>query len=83
MGQNYPNPFDVDTRIDYSIANSGHVTFEVVDVTGKVVFFQDMGTVGAGDYSMTLAGATLKPGAYYYTLSVNDSRVTKRMVVTK
>ncbi len=37
LGQNFPNPFNPTTKIDYEIAQSGIVELKVYDVLGREV----------------------------------------------
>jgi hypothetical protein len=83
LGQNYPNPYNNDTRIDYSLENGGVVSFQVVDVTGKVVYDRQMGNQAAGDYTMSIDGANFSAGLYYYSLTVDGIRTTRTMSVAK
>jgi hypothetical protein len=83
LGQNVPNPFNGTTRIDYNLINSGNVVFTVVDLTGKVVMERNMGQQASGAYTLNIESGDLSAGTYYYTLSVDGVRTTKRMVVEK
>lgn len=83
LGQNIPNPFNGASQISYTLDNGGKVSMEIVDVTGKVVANFNEGTKSAGTYNITVNADELAAGVYYYTLMVDDSRTTKRMVVSK
>ena len=83
VGQNVPNPFDGTSVISYSLTENSNVSVEFVDVTGKVVKTVTPGSQEAGTYSITIDGADLAEGVYFYTFTIGDQKVTKQMVVTK
>lgn len=83
LAQNTPNPFDNNTMIRFNLAQAEMCSFEVVDVTGKVVKSIDLGSRGAGQHQIELNANEFNKGIYFYTLTAGDSRMTKKMVVTK
>ena len=83
LEQNQPNPFNDNAIVRYNLKESGDVRFEVIDVTGKVVASEYVGKQAAGNYNFEINGADLNSGVYYYTLYVNDQKITKKMMVTK
>ncbi len=83
LAQNWPNPFDNNTMIKFTLANNEMCSFEVVDVTGKVVKSIDLGSRGAGQHQIELNANEFNKGIYFYTLTAGDSKMTKKMVVTK
>jgi len=80
LSQNYPNPFDGTTALDYTLNSSADVTFEVVDLAGRVVVAENMGTQFAGNYTFEIDGSTLSSGVYYVNMTVNGERVTRKML---
>lgn len=83
LGQNWPNPFDNNTMIKFTLANSEMCSFEVVDITGKIVKSIDLGSRGAGQHQIELNANEFNKGIYFYTLTAGDSKMTKKMIVTK
>lgn len=81
LGQNSPNPVDGNTTINYSIINGGDVLFNVYDVTGKMVISVDKGKQVAGSYTIDLNTSTLDAGVYFYTMNVNGTSATRKMIV--
>ncbi len=81
LGQNTPNPANGSTVINYSTLQSGSVTFEVLDITGKVVFSSYEGNQAAGSYTVELDAAQFNAGVYTYTLTVNGNQLTKKMII--
>jgi hypothetical protein len=82
LSQNIPNPANGTTSITYTLAEAGEVSFEVVDITGKVVSTLNIGQKSVGDYNITFDASSFAPGVYFYTLTVGNAKITKRMVIT-
>jgi flagellar hook assembly protein FlgD len=81
LAQNFPNPANGTTTISYELAQAGNVTLEVYDVTGKKVMEVNAGQTAAGQHNFVLDANSLNAGLYNYSLVVNDTRVTKTMMV--
>ena len=83
LKQNYPNPFNPTTTIEYSISNTAFVTLKVYDILGKEVTSLVSEQKAAGNYNVTFDASNYTTGIYYYTLTANNFRETKKMMLTK
>lgn len=83
LEQNVPNPFSANATINYTLAKASDVTFTVTDLSGKVILSQNYGKQSAGSQKITVDGANLANGIYYYTLTAGSSKATRKMVVSK
>jgi hypothetical protein len=83
LGQNYPNPFNPTTTIGYSIPRSGNVSLKVFDVLGREVASLVDGFMPSGDHTVTLDGARLASGVYFYRLESTGSVNIRRMILIK
>jgi hypothetical protein len=83
LNQNVPNPANNSSLINYSLKESADVNFEIVDITGKVIYSENMGNKGAGSYSVNVNTADYAAGIYYYTMTAGADKITKKMMVTK
>jgi len=83
LGQNMPNPFSTTTTINYELNTASAVTFEVVDVTGKVIYTSFEGSKSAGAHNMNFNAETIGAGLYFYSIITAEGRTTRQMVVTK
>ncbi len=83
LGQNYPNPFSAETRFEISLAKPAVVSIEIRDVTGKTVQMMEEGAKPAGKHIITISNSGLEAGIYFYTLRSGESRITRRMVVSR
>ncbi len=80
---NFPNPFNSQTTIFYTLPRtSKFVLFEVFDVTGKKVFSKNCGRQIAGEHKMDFS-EPLSPGEYFYTITTDNFMGTRKMMVTK
>ena len=80
---NYPNPFNPDTRIDFSLAEPTQVTVEVFNLTGQLVTTLVDDFHQAGEYSVSWDGSNATSGVYFYRLSAGEFTQTKRMILLK
>jgi len=83
LNQNYPNPFNPETKISYSLPRAGEVTIKLYDLTGREVTTLVEGNRPAGVYSLTVDGAELPSGVYFYTIRANDFSAVKKMTLMK
>ncbi len=78
---NFPNPYNTQTTIIYTIPRtSSFVTFEVYDAVGRKLFTQNLGSQIAGEHQLQYS-QPLAPGEYYYTITTNNFKGTRKMVV--
>jgi hypothetical protein len=88
LGNNYPNPFNPSTTIQYSVSTTGHVRLRVFDVSGREVASLVNAVQSPGNYVVSWhgtddAGRALASGAYFYTLEGLGHQITRRMVLLK
>lgn len=80
----YPNPANGETTISYSLNKSGNVNIVITDMMGRTVKMMNQGNQVAGtSYNVNLNTSDLANGTYFYTLSVNGEKQTKKLVVNK
>ena len=77
----FPNPTNGVTTVKFNLNFASEVTFEMRDISGKVVYSLDMGTRAAGMNNITVDATDFAAGAYTYTLTVNGERATDRLLV--
>jgi hypothetical protein len=81
--QNYPNPFNPTTTIKYSLNVETFIRLNVFDVLGMLVKVLVNETQKPGNYSFEFDGSNLSSGIYYYTVTVGEFGVTKKMLLLK
>lgn len=84
LSQNMPNPTNGVSVISYELEKSAQIAFNVFDVTGKVVYTENVGEQSSGNHNVNFNSAKLSAGVYYYSLTVNSvSTASMKMVVIK
>jgi hypothetical protein len=91
VGQNFPNPFNPTTRINYGVPTLSHIVLRVVDILGRDIATLVDGVEGPGNKSVPFDGSRLASGMYFYRLhatAVGDSRAgdfiqTRKMILSK
>jgi Secretion system C-terminal sorting domain len=89
LKQNFPNPFNPQTEISYSLKERSSISLKVFDITGKEVVSLTNGIKDAGLFSKTFNGVGLPSGLYIYELDViglesgQRFKDTKRMLLIK
>lgn len=81
--QNYPNPTNGMTTVKYSLEEAAEISFEVIDITGKVVFASNEGNKSNGVHVIDIDTKDFNAGVYFYSVIVNGSKLTKKMTVSK
>lgn len=85
LEQNYPNPVSGTTTIRYSLPHAGNVTLSLYDVLGRKLETLIENTQESGTYLYTLDPKTIcsniPTGMYFYTLSFEDTVITKMLEV--
>ncbi|MYE91489.1 T9SS type A sorting domain-containing protein [Candidatus Poribacteria bacterium] len=91
--QNFPNPFNPETWIPYTLARAADVNIRIYNIQGKLVRQLDVGQQPAGRYlSRETAvywngkdhlGKSVSSGVYFYTLKADAFSDTRRMVILK
>lgn len=81
--QNFPNPFNPYTKINYSIKNTGLATIKIYDILGRELYRLVDEEKLPGNYSVDFDASKLSSGIYFYKLEVNGFVDVKRMVLIK
>jgi hypothetical protein len=81
--QNFPNPFNPTTIINYSIPKSGLVTIIIYDIHGREIKKLVNEEKSAGNYSLRFSGANLSSGIYFYRMQSGSFVETKKLILLK
>lgn len=80
----YPNPASDRAVLSYTLNQSGNVNLTVTDLMGRTVMTQNEGRREAGiAYKSNINVSALSNGTYFYTVEVNGSKSTNKLVVNK
>jgi len=88
LGQNFPNPFNPSTRIDFALDTAGMVDVSVYDLAGRRVATLRHGELDAGEHHViwdgrTDRGAAAAAGQYRYVLRTAAGQVSRSMTLLK
>ena len=80
LAQNYPNPFDGTTRIEFNLPSAGIARFCVTDALGRQVYCVN-DYFFSGTNTITFNRDNLPAGVYYYSVEYNGERRMKKMIL--
>ncbi|NUN68082.1 MAG: aryl-sulfate sulfotransferase [Bacteroidetes bacterium] len=83
LEQNFPNPFNPVTTIQYSVPKESDVTLAVFDALGRHVSDIVRRPQKAGTYTESFDASALPSGVYFYRLTAGSVVLTKRMTLIK
>lgn len=83
LKQNFPNPFNPQTNIDFDIPKRTHVELNIYDITGKYVTTLVDYDYKPGSYRIFWDASSLSSGVYFYSLQTTEYTNTKRMILLK
>ncbi len=79
----YPNPFNPETTISFSLPKAGKIEISVFDVTGKKVAVLASGEYSAGNHVVKFDGRDLSSGVYFVRLNAENRNFTKKCLLLK
>ena len=83
LEQNFPNPFNHKTTINYHLPKSTYVTLKVYDLLGNELAILVNEKKQKGDYKVEFNGEKFSSGVYIYTLTAGAYRISKKMTLIK
>jgi len=83
LKQNFPNPFNPNTVISYSVAKSENVSIKVYDILGKEVQTLVNEVKNPGSYNVMFNAQNLSSGVYFYRLTSGSFTDIKKMTLVK
>ena len=84
LGQNYPNPSNPSSKIDFTLPVDANVTLVVFDITGRLIRTLLNNEYKTADwYTVEFDGSNIASGIYFYRLMTGSEMVTKKMLIIK
>ena len=80
---NFPNPFNPETKIDFALPEAGLTRLIIYDLRGRIVERLMDGQLSAGYHSLTWNATNVASGIYLYRLTSGSFVDTKKMVLLK
>jgi hypothetical protein len=86
--QNFPNPFNPATHIEFGLPESGDVRVEIFNTAGQRVYAEYARELSAGYHVFTWdgrnsAGQDVASGVYYYKISKGRQAAVRKMVLLR
>lgn len=89
LEQNFPNPFNPSTTINYSLPKSSNVSLKIYDILGNEIRTlvndqrKDAGSFTAHWDGRDNSGLSVSSGVYFYKIIADGFNKTMKMVLTK
>ena len=83
LNQNFPNPFNPTTMIQFEIPSSRFVTLKVYNLLGQEVATLVDEQLNQGRYRAEFDASGLPSGTYFYRLQAGDFTAVKKLTVLK
>ena len=68
LNNNYPNPFNIETRIPFRLPELSDISLKIFDISGREITVLVVGAKEAGFYTVTFNASGLSSGIYIYKL---------------
>jgi hypothetical protein len=89
LEQNFPNPFNPTTEIQYTLPRAARITLAIYNALGQEVVRlvnnegKTAGTYGVKWNGKDTSGRTISSGVYFYRLQTPDAQITRKMTLIK
>ncbi|RPI17951.1 MAG: T9SS C-terminal target domain-containing protein [Ignavibacteriae bacterium] len=81
--KNYPNPFNPETNITYTLRNSTNVKITVYDRLGREIVVLVDEAQGEGEHTIKFNASNLPSGIYFYRIKTPEKVEVRKMVFAK
>ncbi len=81
--KNYPNPFNPETNISYSLGRATNVKITVYDRLGREITVLFDGAQSEGEHTVSFNASSLPSGIYFYRLKTSEKTEVRKMVLAK
>lgn len=81
--QNFPNPFNPTTTIEFYLPKSSNINLSLIDSIGRVVKTITEGFYSQGNHQVKLNASGLASGVYFYKLQSGIFSITKKLILSK
>jgi len=83
LHNNYPNPFNPVTKIQFDVPKNSVVKINVYDITGKEITTLVNDFRNAGRYEVQFNANNLSSGIYFYKMQAGDFMAVRKMLLIK
>ncbi|MEZ4798469.1 MAG: T9SS type A sorting domain-containing protein, partial [Flavobacteriales bacterium] len=79
----YPNPASTEARIDFNLAEAGNVAYEVRDINGKLIKFDNVGKYNVGNNTFTVDVNAIATGSYFMSVVSGGKVIAHKQFIVK
>jgi hypothetical protein len=83
ISQNFPNPFNPSTKINYEIPEKSKVNLKVYDILGNEIVTLVNNENQLGRYEVEFHAADIPSGVYFYRIQAGNFVETRKMILLK
>ena len=83
LAQNFPNPFNPVTRINYQLPKSSFVNLSVYNVLGQLIEVLVNENQNAGSHSVIWDAIDVNAGLYFYHISAGEYSAVRKCLIIK
>jgi hypothetical protein len=88
LAQNFPNPFNPSTTIEFALPSKSDVSLKIYDILGREVKTLSAGKLDAGYHGVIWdgkneAGSAVSSGIYFYKLKAGETIISRKMVLLR
>ena len=88
LKQNFPNPFNGQTNIEFTIQNPNNISIEIFDVNGRIIRTLFDGYHNSGTSILKWDGKNklneiVSTGIYFYNIKTENYIKTKKLIFSK
>lgn len=81
--QNFPNPFNPNTIINFDLPKESFVKLEIFDNSGSSIIELSKQVLKEGSYRIEWDATNFASGIYYYRIEAGDNILSKKMILLK
>lgn len=82
LGQNMPNPAVNETVIPFYTNNPGETVIQIHSIEGKLLH-SEVYYAEVGENNIEVNTSNFAPGVYTYTITINQTKLTHKMIIQK
>ena len=88
LNQNFPNPFNPNTKISFALKSNGEVNLEIFNLKGQKIKTLVDRSLNEGDHTINWNGTDetnrkVSSGMYFYKLTFDGQTNSKKMIMLK
>jgi len=83
LAQNFPNPFNPETKIEFQLGRPGHTTISVYNSQGQLITTLVNEDLESGTHYVTFRAENYSSGVYIYRINSGDFSKVRKMLLMK